>query len=115
MPDDQRPNQTVAASGPHLEQASGFPHESIPTVFADGIANIAPSAQVVKFYLFRTDPDVGGAQSYRNQTVAQVVMSMDGFAASAVFLYNSLQNLIDQGLLDKNRFDEISRLVSTKL
>ena len=33
-----------------------FPSSDLPTIFADGIMNLANSGQIVKFYLFRVDP-----------------------------------------------------------
>jgi hypothetical protein len=35
-----------------------YPGTTIPTIFADGIVNLANSAHIVKFYLFRFDPNV---------------------------------------------------------
>jgi hypothetical protein len=35
-----------------------FPNPEIPTIFADGIMNLANSYHVVKFYLFRFDPGI---------------------------------------------------------
>jgi hypothetical protein len=92
---------------PHLIPATGFPPENMPTAFADGVANIAPSLTTVKFYLYRTDPDISGAPRYRNAIVAQVVMPIDGFVASVAFLNRSVSRLVEQGALNKEQVDAI--------
>ena len=64
----------------------GFPQATLPTFFADGILNAAPSANVVRFYLYRSDPDQTGKGEYQNQAIAQVVMPTFGFVHAAIFL-----------------------------
>ena len=45
------------------------PPPTIPTIFADGVPNIAPSRMNVKCYLYRTEPHPTGAGPALNQVV----------------------------------------------
>jgi hypothetical protein len=79
--------------------AGAFPAPTIPTVFADGVMNLAPSTNVVKFYLYRIDPSMKGGSNYLNQAFAQVVMPLVGFAQTAVFFELALKDLVKRGLV----------------
>jgi hypothetical protein len=89
---------------------SGFPSLEVPTVYADGIANIAPSPQVVKFYLFRTDPDTGGQNVYKNQVVLQVAMHMQGFVAACVFFEKTLKQFVESNYITQEQVDDMRRM-----
>ena len=77
----------------------GFPQATLPTFFADGILNAAPSANVVRFYLYRSDPDQTGKGEYQNQVIAQVVMPTLGFLHAAVFFEKAVKFFVAQGSL----------------
>lgn len=107
--EDTEPNVPPETSGASSEliPATGFPPQEVLTVFADGVANIAPSQNMIKFYLYRTDPDISGASRYRNSISAQIVMPMDGFISSVAFLHTALARLVAQGILKKELVDSI--------
>jgi hypothetical protein len=109
MPEgDTKPNVPPRGSGvPELIPATGFPSEEVLTIFADGVANIAPSQNIMKFYLYRTDPDISGVTRYRNSIPAQIVMPMDGFISTVAFLHTALARLVSQGILSKELVDGI--------
>ena len=91
----------------------GFPPPTLPTLYCDGIANLAPSPQVVKFYLFRQDPDMMGKPRYKNQILAQVIMPVRAFIYSALFFENSLKQFVEQGTIPQEVVDEMKRAIQT--
>lgn len=84
-----------------------FPGFNFPTVFADGVMNIANSPHVAKMYLFRFEPSFVDANRYQQQPVAQVVMPLEAVVVMATFLERSITNLVTQGVLTKERVEEI--------
>jgi len=83
------------------EVEAGYPPATLPTIFADGIVNAAPSVNAMRFYLFRTDPEQRGKAEYQNQVVAQVVMPLAGFVASYVFLEKAVKKFISDGTISQ--------------
>ena len=105
MPEEEK---AISPDMPDLQfiPASGFPPEGIPTVFIDGIVNLLPAANVVRFYLFRTDPEIRETKpKQRNAIVAQVIMPTEAFVASVAFLHASLDRLVAQGVVRKEYVD----------
>ena len=89
-----------------------YPGTKIPTVFADGVINLANSSHIVKFYLFRFDPstkDVGRAQIV---PCAQVVLPFDGFINTFVFLENAIEKLRAQGIVTDQVLSAARKLVT---
>jgi hypothetical protein len=86
---------------------AGYPPHDIPTIYADGVANVGPSPSIVKFYLFRSDPEQLGGPSYKNQVVAQVVMSTPGFIQAAIFLERALKQFTERGTFNKEMVEKI--------
>jgi hypothetical protein len=76
--------------------AEEFPPPSLPTIFADGVLNLAHTSESVKFYLFRHDPGYREANISRINPYAQVVMPMDSFVNTVVFFDKVLANLVAQ-------------------
>jgi hypothetical protein len=113
MPDEPKGK---APQAPEIFIAEGFPPPTVPCLFCDGVANFAPGHQVVKFYLFRTDPDAAGRNSYKNQVFAQIAMSVDGFVNVSFFVETAIKHMIATGALSperinvlRNTFETISR------
>ena len=79
----------VLIKGPRDE----FPSAEIPTVFADGVFNLAHTAEIVKFYPYRLDPGLKNLSDYQTQPVAQVVMSRAAFVATAAFFSSAVEAL----------------------
>jgi hypothetical protein len=84
-----------------------FPSSQFPTAFADGVMSIANSASVVKFYLFRFEPSFSGSGQSQTQPFAQVVMPIDGFAATFSFFEAAMKKYLQQGLITQSRLDEL--------
>ncbi len=74
---------------------------SFPTIFSDGILNLANSFHVVKFYLGQNDPSYTGTSSHL-KVAAQIVMPMDSFIASFIFLENAVENLKRDGFITED-------------
>lgn len=90
-----------------IKVGPGFPPADLPTLFADGILNIAPSAEMVRFYLYRTDPDQAGVNRFENRTVAQIVMPLKGFIASVLFFSRALATYESKNPAIKTAADEV--------
>jgi hypothetical protein len=85
---------------------SEFPPPHFPTVFADAVSNIVNSATIVKFSLSRFEPSLTSSGPQRSQAFAQVIMSMEGFAASFTFFEAAINRYISQGLISEERLNE---------
>jgi hypothetical protein len=62
-----------------------FPSPGVPTIFADGIKNLANTSQMAKFYLFRFDPSFTDSGKAQVRPCAQIVMSIDALANTLFF------------------------------
>ena len=83
------------------------PPSQFPTVFADGVMNLANSDQIVKFYLYRLDPSFSNEGKSLPQAFAQVVMSMDGFGQTVTFFQDALGHLVEQGHISEEYLLEL--------
>jgi hypothetical protein len=89
----------------------GYPKSDVPIIYADGVVNISPSPQVVKFYLYRTDADTSGqTQQAKNQICGQVVMPTLVFAQTAIFFERSLKHLVSTNVIAQETIDSIRKL-----
>jgi hypothetical protein len=90
-----------------------FPPASLPTIYADGIVNLAHSGSLARFYLMRTDPSLDGSERYQVQAFAQVVMPLLALVQTAVFLEIEVKRLVSRGLVDQKFVDEARRVLGT--
>ena len=86
-----------------------YPGMTIPTIFADGIMNLANSAHIVKFYMFRLDPSVSDVGQARAIPCAQVVLPLDGFINTFAFMQNAVDSLLKQGIITQQALDDAAR------
>ena len=86
-----------------------FPPSELPTVFADGMINLARTGGVVRFYLMRTDPSMTESTNYQAQPVAQVIMPLVSFVQTAMFIEHQLNRLVEIGAIDQAMVDEFRR------
>lgn len=93
----------------------GFPAPTIPTIFCDGILNLAPIAQAMRFYLFRSDPDQVGKPKFKNQILAQIIMPVPAFIHTALFFERGLQQFIEQGTISPDMVDQIKQAIQAAL
>jgi hypothetical protein len=80
---------------------TGHPAWNIPTIFFDSIANMAPVYGTVRFYVYRTDPEMNGKYPYKNQIFAQVIMPNAGFVQAAAFFERALKGFVAQKHITK--------------
>jgi hypothetical protein len=84
----------------------------VPSIFCDGVVNVAPSGQEVKCYLYRTDRDAVGGQVHesvnRNQIIAQIIMPLDAYIQTTLFFNRVLNALIDNGTVSQEHVDHLS-------
>jgi hypothetical protein len=76
-----------------------YPGAEIPTIFADGVRNMANSPYIVKFYFYRLDPNVQDSQKAQVRTCAQAVLPIDGFINMYAFFERAIQQLQTQGIV----------------
>lgn len=88
-----------------------FPEVSCPTVFADGVLNLACGPGITKHYLYRLEPSFQGDNQFETQPIAQVVMPIEGFVAAAFYFNVQIGRLIASNLITQERVDEIKRVV----
>ncbi len=74
-----------------------YPPEFVPTVFADGILNVANSNRVVKVYFNRLDPSLTGSPEPISRPVLQMIMPIEGFIEMAAFLNVAVETRIKDG------------------
>jgi hypothetical protein len=87
-----------------------FPPPQFPTVFADAVGTLANSPTTVKFFLSRFEPSFAGDGRSQLQPFAQVVMPMDGFAATFVFFEAQLRTLVQAGYISEQRLAELREI-----
>ena len=75
------------------------PDSSLPTLFADGVLNLAPSADVVKFYLCRQDPSYDKENLYITVPIAQVVMTVQTFIQTVAFFSANLKIMVARKII----------------
>jgi hypothetical protein len=105
------------AEAPKVETTfieEGFPLPTVPTIFCDGVANVAPSPHVVKFYLYRQDPDQTGKPKYKNQILAQIIMSVPAFINTGLFFEKALKQFVEQGTIPQQTIDNIKESMQTE-
>jgi len=109
MSDETKPEFSGgAAAAATMIRATGIPPAGTPVAYADGIANLAHGKNVVKFYLLRADPDVAAVGPVQIQVVAQIVMPIDGFVRSIIFLTKTIQTLlIPRGAISQEEVEQI--------
>ena len=83
-----------------------YPSHNFPTVFADGVTNIANGPAVVKFFLSRSEPSFTSTGQSRMQAFAQVVMPMDGFVATFSFFEAAIKRYLSQGIISEERLNQ---------
>lgn len=102
MVETERQLQTIDFGGE-------YPRAEIPTIFADGVKNMANSTHIVKFYFYRLDPNVHDPNKAQLRTCAQAVLPMDGFINMYAFLERAIQTLQAQGIITAEALDAARR------
>ena len=87
-----------------------FPPPALPTVYADGVLNLANSPHTVKFYLYRLDPSMTGTAGQQVQPFAQIVMPLNGFVGATLFFQKMLDALVRDGTVSKEFLEDMRRL-----
>src|SRR5580704_11393238 len=99
---------TTQAITPH--PSDEFPSD-LPTIFADGIMNLANSAQIVKCYLFRVDPGMKDVTKAYQKPCAQIVMPLDALVTTFVFLEGAIEKLRGQGFVSDQALETARKAV----
>jgi hypothetical protein len=79
----------------------------LPTIFTDGISSLTRGPGVVKFYMIRFDPSVGGGGPNMQVPAAQVVMTSVGFAATVIFFQRQLAEMLAKGEVSRELYDQM--------
>jgi len=81
-------------------------------IYADAVANLAHGSQIAKFYLVRLDADPSGGDDDVTTVAAQIIMPLEGFLGSFVFLETIVNSMIEKGDISQEYMDEIRRRAS---
>jgi hypothetical protein len=76
-----------------------FPPASLPTIYTDGAFNLAPTSEVVKFYLFRNAPPFDGSSDFMAQPFVQVAMPTSAFLGMVYFFEQNIKELLEKKLI----------------
>ena len=90
-----------------------YPPLDFPVIFADGVASLANSPVIVKFYLYRYDPEFAGGGQTKTQLTHQIVMPMDAFAATFTFFEAAVKKFVSQGSIAEARLEELRKIQAT--
>jgi hypothetical protein len=93
MPTHDQPQEEALRSG---RPASEFPDSRFPTAYADGVMSLTPGPGLVKFFLYRVDPNAFGRGGNVNNPFLQIAMHNYGFAQMTLFFQRQLKRLVDQ-------------------
>lgn len=79
----------------------------VPTIYADGIANVAHGPGIIRSYLIRFDPSLKEVADARPTLVAQLIMPTNGFLMMATFFDAQVQSLIKSGEVTQEQLDGV--------
>jgi hypothetical protein len=97
-------------SGERTDGAGGpvYPPPNFPLLFADNVSNFAYGQSLIRLFFVRNDPSFNvGTDQARSQPIAQLVMPIDGFVATALFFEHVLSLLVSENVLSQARVDEL--------
>jgi hypothetical protein len=77
----------------------------VPTIFAEGIYNLANTSNVAKFYLVRNDASLVAADQAQITPVAQIIFPLDGLRNSFAFLEDAINKLMAQNVISIQSLD----------
>lgn len=89
--------------------AAGFPWTPCVPIYSDGISNVSIGPHVVKIYFVRTDPEMSGTVSFKNQAVAQLFMPTDQFVSMIIFLQEIVDRNLKSGQIDNSDYEKIKQ------
>ena len=85
-----------------------FPPLQHPTIYADGVLSLTISANaVVMAYLFRYDPSFKSDGTNSIAVFAQLVMSIQAFIQTTLFMESQLQEFVKRGAIPQATVDQI--------
>jgi hypothetical protein len=88
-----------------------YPPQNLPVLYLEGIHNISVTENVVKMYVFRDNPAVSGQSlNSRRQPVMQIIMPIDEFLRTVIFLERVLSNFQDNNVVSRQKVDELRNL-----
>jgi hypothetical protein len=82
----------------------------IPTIYTEGVVNLARGPGIVKFYLMRYEPNIhddGATPALVGQVVAPVI----AFATMTLFFQRQLDDMIKSGEISQDAVDQLRRMV----
>jgi hypothetical protein len=95
----------------NLKPLSGVLAPNLPTLFADGVANLVNTNEIVKMVLFRTDGDISDQSKFENVGVGQIVMTMSGFANTLAFFEKAQKTFLTTGVLTEEKMQAARKAI----
>lgn len=106
------PNPELPGNSREGRPPEEFPAPSFPTIFADLVWSATHTAEVVKLYLARIDPNAFGRGGAVGNPFVQIIMPTSGFIATAVFFQQKLDTMIEQGVITQQQVDDAKSAAS---
>lgn len=83
----------------------------VPTLYADGIANVATGPGTVRTYLIRFDPSLMEHTDASPTVTAQLIMPTNGFLMIATFFEAQIKSMLASGQITQQTLDEVRAMV----
>jgi capsule polysaccharide modification protein KpsS len=87
---------------------AGYPRQDVITIFADGVTSYSPTAQTVRFYLSRLEPNFIVSEPNKVVVIGQVIMPLAGFIHTAEFFKKAVLNLLSNGTITQEQINAIT-------
>jgi hypothetical protein len=98
--------------------ATEFPPGTFATAFADGVSAYVRGPGVVKFFLYRVDPNMFGRGGSVSNPFAQIVMPNEAFVRMVTLFNRAVKAMIKSGEITQERIDDMDKaldIVNAKL
>jgi len=101
----------VSEKSPDDDDVHSLKLTQLPTIFTDGIANIARGPGIVRMYLIRYDPAMVENVTAAPVVIGQLVMPTNGFAAMALFFKEQLDDMIAKREVTPEAIEQLRKMV----
>jgi hypothetical protein len=88
-----------------------YSYNPVPTLYADGVANVAHGPGMVRTYLVRFDPSLIEAGNARPSLVAQLIMPTNGFLTIALFFEAQVKSMLKSGDVTEAQIAEVRHAI----
>jgi hypothetical protein len=105
--------QPINIHAPGVQAAGTYPNSDVPTIYADGVLNVAPSAQIVKFYLHRISASFSGSNDFQVQPIAEIAMPLGSFLQVAAFFQKNVDDMLSANLIKQADYEAAKKAANS--